>query len=122
WTTPYQLYTDIYTPRHVYGFDNVVRGEQRLGPKVIESYDKWTKNLTPALAVVNVRNRLLASWRWTLGVVPLAATAAVVLLLSLRGRLDRRWLLIAAAIISLHAVHVPYWYDGIMHYHYVFES
>jgi hypothetical protein len=36
--------------------------------------------------------------------------------------LDGRWWLIAAAILSLHAVHIPYWYDGIFHWHYVFES
>ena len=30
WRTPYQAYTDIYTPRHVYGFDNVVRGDARI--------------------------------------------------------------------------------------------
>ncbi|HAW30053.1 MAG TPA: hypothetical protein DCY03_18335, partial [Planctomycetaceae bacterium] len=55
WKMPYQLYTDLYTPRHVYGFDNVVRGEQKLGPKVLENYDKWAENLTPALAAQNVQ-------------------------------------------------------------------
>ena len=55
--SPYQLYTDIYTPRHVYGFNNVVRGEQRLGPRVLDNYDRWAKNLTPRLAVKNVIKR-----------------------------------------------------------------
>ena len=120
WTTPYQLYTDTYTPRHVYGFNNVVRGERRLGPRVLGNYDRWAENLTPALAVENVRNRLIASWQWTLGVVPLAVAA--VLFLVAGSEFGRRWWLIAAAIVSLHVVHIPYWYDGIMHYHYVFES
>ena len=70
--TPYQLYTDIYTPRHVYGFNNVVRGEQRLGPKVLDNYDHWAENLTPRLAVENVERsgpsrRLAGRWdrcRW----------------------------------------------------------
>ncbi len=120
WTTPYQLFTDIYTPRHVYGFNNVIRGEGRLGPKVLDNYDRWAENLTPALAARNVRNRLIASWQWTLGIVPLLLAAIVFLFHA--SLLERGWRLIAAAIVSLHAVHVPYWYDGIMHWHYVFES
>ena len=34
----------------------------------------------------------------------------------------RRWLPIVLAIVSLHLAHVPYWYAGIMNWHYVFES
>src|SRR5690606_21719037 len=37
--TPYSQYTALYTPRHVYGFHNVERGEKQLGPKVVENYD-----------------------------------------------------------------------------------
>lgn len=131
WTkSPYQLYTDVYSPRHVYGFNNVTRGEIALGernlPAVTRNYDSWAENLTPALAVQNVGQRLLASFRWTLGLVPLAW----ILLASSRLRLsplpDRNrntgWVLIAAGIVCLHAIHIPYWFDGIMHWHYVFES
>jgi len=32
------------------------------------------------------------------------------------------WWLIAAALLSLHAVHIPYWFEGIMGWHYVFET
>lgn len=117
--SPYQRYTDLYTPRHVYGFNNVVRGEQRLGPDVIESYDRWAENLTPSLAATNTLVRHLASWQWTLDLIPLAM-ATVVFLAQPFG--ERRWWLIFAAIVSLHAVHVPYWYTGIMGWHYVFES
>ncbi|QDT91967.1 ArnT family glycosyltransferase [Gimesia algae] len=120
WKMPYQLYTDIYTPRHVYGFDNVVRGEQQLGPKVLDNYDKWAENLTPALAAQNVHNRLLASLQWTLGLVPLALAGLLFLITECRRW--SRWWLIFASIVSLHVVHIPYWYDGIMHWHYVFET
>lgn len=120
WISPYQLYTDTYTPRHVYGFNNVVRGEQRLGPKVLDHYDRWAENLTPRLAARNVAKRTEASLRWTLGIVPLVL-AALALLLS-RGPANIRCRLIAAGIVSLHAVHVPYWFEGIMGWHYVFES
>ena len=133
-TTPYQRYTDIYTPRHVYGFNNVLRGERKLGPKVLENYDRWTENLAPrlwergdsgqlvpSLAVRNVKNRLWASLSWSLALVPLAM-ASVVFLVGGTPTSDRRWWLIAVAILSLHAAHVPYWYDGIMHWHYVFET
>lgn len=119
-TSPYQLYTDIYTPRHVFGFNNVVRGEQHLGPKVIEHYDRWAENLTPSLAASNAFTRGIASWLWTLDVLPLLFTAIVVT--SALKQLDRRWSLVAASILSLHAAHVPYWYVGIMGWHYVFET
>lgn len=118
--SPYQLYTGIYTPRHGYGFNNVERGERRLGPKVLENYDRWAENLTPQLAVRNSVRRVTTSLRWTLGIVPLAA-GMLVLLLS-RGVRNIPCRLIGAAIASLHAVHVPYWFEGIMGWHYVFES
>lgn len=128
--TPYQLYTNVYTPRHDYGFNNVIRGEQHLGPKVLDNYDRWAENLTPALAMRNVQRRLAASLRWTLGIVPLAMGAMALLLLRAgpRGTVDctrtsiTGWRLIGCAIVSLHAVHVPYWFEGIMGWHYVFES
>lgn len=120
WTMPYQLYTDLYTPRHVYGFNNVVRGEQKLGPKVLENYDKWAENLTPTLAAQNVQNRLLASLQWTLGIIPLGLAGLVFLLTECKRW--SRWWLVFASIVSLHLVHIPYWYDGIMHWHYVFET
>lgn len=118
--TPYQRYTDIYTPRHVYGFNNVVRGEQRLGPRVMDNYDRWAENLTPELAAENVGKRLIASTNWTLGIVPLCMVAVVFVVAV--PRTDGKSWLIFLAIVSLHAAHVPYWYDGIMHWHYVFES
>ena len=134
WATPYQRYTDIYTPRHVYGFNNVLRGEKKLGPKVIENYDRWTENLAPqmwernidgdvelSLLSRNVWNRLLASLKWSLAIVPLTM-GAVFFLISGVGRADNRWWLIAAAILTLHVAHVPYWYEGIMQWHYVFET
>lgn len=119
-TSPYQLFNDIYTPRHVYGFNNVVRGEQHLGPRVLDHYDRWAINLTPALAAENTKSRLLASWQWTVGLVPLLA-AVIVFVLTGSSR-DRRWWLILAAIVSLFAVHVPYWFVGMFNWHYVFET
>ncbi len=118
--SPYQVYTDTYTPRHVYGFNNVERGEKNLGPKVIDNYDRWAKNLTPELALENVKTRFLSSWRWTLGVVPLLISSVIYLLTPKAG--DHRWKLIALSILSLHLAHIPYWFDGIMGWHYVFET
>jgi len=119
--TPYQLYTDTYTPRHVYGFNNVARGQQRAGPRVMQSYDEWAKNLTPQLALENEKERLEASARWTLGLVPVAM-AGVIFLIAVFWSAETRWKLVALSIVSLHAVHVPYWFVGIMGLHYVFES
>lgn len=120
WLTPYSLYTETYTPRHVYGFNNVVWGENHPGPRVLENYDKWAENLTPNLAAANVQARLVASWKWTLGLVPLSLALAGGFVLW--RRLPWETWLVLAAIVSLHAVHIPYWYVGIEHYHYVFES
>lgn len=120
WSSPYQLYTDIYTPRHVYGFNNVIRGEERLSPKVIEGYDKWAENLTPELAAKNLNVRLVNSLLLTWDVLPLGMIA--VLWLGLFPKLDWRCRLPGLAIASLHAAHVPYWFAGIMGWHYVFES
>ena len=143
-TSPYQVFNDIYTPRHVYGFNNAVRGEQHLGPRVLDHYDRWAINLTPALAAENTQNRLLASWQWTVGLVPLLAAmivfvvngvgslfrggpAALVVETTSTGRLEKDsqplgWWMIFASIVSLFAVHVPYWFVGIFHWHYVFET
>ena len=118
--SPYQLYTDIYTPRHVYGFHNVERGDRHLGPKALDHYDRWAENLTLTLALKKMGIRLVASGRWTLGLVPLAFV--VVLLVWNWRRSSGDLKLIVASIVSLHVVHLPYWFEGIMGWHYVFES
>lgn len=118
--SPYQQFTDIYTPRHVYGFNNVVRGEKKLTPRVLDNYDRWAENLTPTLAARNVWKRHVASWQWTLGIIPLLAGSVVIVMAPPRCR--GPWWLIPAGIVSLHAVHVPYWFVGMFDWHYVFES
>lgn len=120
WETPYALYTEIYTPRHRYGFNNAIRGERADGPRVIQKYDSWALNLTPELAAGNTARRLVASWEWTLGLVPLtlALAAGVVWW----PHLNAGTRLMLAGIVSLHAAHVPYWFVGMQDYHYVFES
>ena len=118
--SPYQLYTDVYTPRHVYGFNNVERGEQHLGPKVLDNYDRWAENLTLPLAIRKMGVRAVASGRWTLGLVPMAFV--VVWIIWNWRRWSGDFQLIVASIVSLHIVHLPYWFEGIMGWHYVFES
>lgn len=118
--TPYSIYNDIYTPRHVYGFNNAIRGERESGPLVSDAYDRWAKNLTPEIAIENVQTRLINSLRWTLGFLPLVAAGIVFLFTRTSG--DRRWILIALSVVSLHIAHIPYWFSGIMGWHYVFES
>lgn len=128
--TPYQLYTELLTPRHMYGFDNVKRAEPFLlenGHRILNHYDRWAVNLDAELAVKNVGTRFLASWQWTLGLSALIVSGCVVLASGFSRRteaspLPARWWLIPSAILTLHLVHVPYWYDGILHWHYVFES
>lgn len=138
--SPYSLYTELFTPRHMYGFNNVVRAEPLQTERVLKHYDEWAENLTPALAARNVGVRWRASWQWTQGLVALLISFPVFVagcVANLRRAstmtthgLDEPatesasggWLLVLAAILSLHAAHVPYWFDGIMQWHYVFES
>lgn len=120
WVSPYQLYTDTYTPRHVYGFNNVARGERRAGPKVLDDYDRWAENLDGALAAKNVRLRLGHSLLWTWDALPLAMLGIVAA--GTFWNWDVRRQLVIWSIVSLHAAHIPYWYTGIMHWHYVFET
>ena len=119
--TPYQLYTELFTPRHMFGFNNVERAQPLVTNRTLENYDQWAENLDSALAIQNVGNRFLASWQWTLGLVAIVLLGTVFVTGAWRN-LDGRWWLILAAILSLHMVHIPYWYDGIFHWHYVFES
>ncbi|MCY2967703.1 MAG: glycosyltransferase family 39 protein, partial [Planctomycetota bacterium] len=118
--TPYGMYTRVYTPRHGYGFNNVTRGERQLGPRVIENYDRWADNLTGELALRNAKYRLLASAMMTLGILPLVF--GTVLGLVFWRQLPVGAKLCLASIVSLHIAHIPYWFDGILHFHYVFES
>ncbi len=119
-TSPYQVYTDIYTPRHGFGLNNAIRGEQHLGPKVLESYDTWAENLTPAGAWQNVFNRLIATALFTVD-MPLLLIAFILGTVLWPG-MTTAWKLVSAAIVSLHAFHWPYWYVGIFGWHYVFET
>jgi hypothetical protein len=119
----YQLYTDTWTPRHRFGFHNVEIGSQLAGPKVLESYDRWATDLTATKAAENVSNRIIASTQWTLGVGSLLfLLLAAIPSMMPRQRCDIRMTLIGCSVLSLHLVHIPYWYDGILHWHYVFET
>lgn len=117
----YQLYTDTWTPRHRYGFDNANVDPALPESKVLQAYDNWAENLTIAKAQSNVAQRTLYSLRWTLGIAALTFCIIAALAACLDGQ-DRRPLLLLCAVLTLHAVHIPYWYDGIMHWHYVFET
>jgi len=119
--TPYELYATTYIPRHTYGFNNAVRGERNRGPKVLDNYDRWAANLTPSLATENGLKRAAASAQWTLGPVPLALAMIAFLLVAV-WQVDWRWRFAAASVVSLHAVHVPFWLAGIMNWNYVFET
>jgi len=120
-TSAYQYYTDTWTPRHRFGFNNARSSAPP--SSVLATYDAWATNLTPTAAALNVQQRLTASAQWTLGIpaLLLLIPAALPLCLSADER-ARRLRLLLAAVLSLHAVHIPYWYDGILHWHYVFET
>jgi hypothetical protein len=129
--TAYQEYTDTFTPRHRYGFNNGATRAADDDSKVLTKYDKWATNLTPAVAAENVSNRLIASLQWSLAVFPLLFGIGVAAQLcapqSTQGDnvtvVQRTGLrLLFASVLTLHLVHVPYWFVGIMHWHYVFET
>lgn len=118
--TPYALYTQIYTPSHIYGFNNRIYGEQHQGPRVIRRYDEWAENLTWKTALHKARDRLIENANWTLGLIPIALILAA-------GLWTWRWQLaelriFPAALLSLSVAHIPYWFDGMFGFHYIFES
>ena len=119
----YQHYTDTWTPSHRFGFNNVELGQQVAGPKTLKAYDRWATNLTPGKAAENLWYRTIASSQWSLGITALlfAVICAMPSCCRWSGG-DNRIGLVGLSMVSLHLVHIPYWYDGIMHWHYVFET
>jgi hypothetical protein len=124
WTrSAYQYYTDTWTPRHRFGFNNAEIGAKRAGREVLSAYDRWATNLTVEKSLQNVGNRIIASFQWTLGIGALAFGLIAALPSCVpRGKNELRISLVLCSVISLHAVHIPYWFDGILHWHYVFET
>jgi hypothetical protein len=118
--TPYGLYTRIYSPNHAYGFHNVSRGRDQVGPKVLDNYNRWAEELTVRRALELLGRRAAASALWSTGRVTLAwlVPVFVVMLAWLPGT----WRLLAAAVLGLHAVYFPFGFEGIFELSYVFES
>ncbi len=119
----YQYYTDTWTPSHRFGFNNVEIGQAAAGPKTLKAYDRWATNLTLRKSLENVWQRTIASSQWSLGIA--AVLFAVICALPsccVWSGGDLRIGLVSLSIVTLHLFHIPYWYDGIMHWHYVFET
>ena len=119
----YQYYTDTWTPSHRFGFNNAEIGQQMAGPRTLKAYDRWATNLTPRKAAENLLYRTVASSQWSLGIT--ALLFAVICALPSCCRCSgggAQTGLVGLSIVSLHVVHIPYWYDGILHWHYVFET
>ena len=131
--TAYGKYTEEFTPRHRFGFNNAVDTPTSKGPPAVKSYDEWATNLTASKAAENVWNRLYASFQWTLAVIPLVFGLLMAAPILLRAQMKQSEFsgeteqlltnkhstlflrLLACSILTLHAVHIPYWYDGILH-------
>ena len=126
WTrSAYQYYTETWTPSHRFGFNNAAIGAREAGPHVLKAYDRWASenNLTVDKARENIGNRIIGSAQWTLGIASLLflTIAAIPSCIPIRGA-DRRLTLLLCSVLCLHIVHIPYWYVGILHWHYVFET
>jgi len=117
---PYSQFEEVYTPKHTYGFHNVERGAGKRQKQTFANYDNWAENLTLETAVAKLGKRLVASLRWTWGIVPLTMAGLFGLVLAVVAR--NRWTMIAASLFTIYLVHLPYWYTGIQDWHYVFES
>lgn len=118
----YQQYTQIYTPRHSFGFhqsenENRPSDHQQ---KVLTTYNEWAVELDTTLAISNAVQRLKGSLEWSLGLIPLAMTG-VIWLFTFPWQ-SRTVQLIGASIVSLNLAHIPYWLDGMLGHHYVLES
>jgi hypothetical protein len=122
WTSAYSRYNELYTPRHVLGFHQT---RAKLSPALhrpawLADYDDWARDLDLSLALSNVGDRLRGSWEWSLGLIPLLG-AAVYFVLTIR-RQNLGSVLIFCSIVCLHLAYFPYWLNGILKFHYVFES
>ena len=116
---PYFEYTQLYTPRHAFGFGNGQKKPDE--PKlVLKEYNEWAKDLDGPLAIANAEQRLRECVNWTLG-TPALIFGSLLFLLGLKRHNRFVWLLFASSL-SLHIAHIPYWLTGILGYHYVFES
>ena len=134
--TAYQEYTERYTPRHRYGFSNGTEQTSTHGPAAVQKYDEWAENLTLSVAIRNVGQRAFASFQWSLSMFPLLFGVLLCLPCLAKGlqqdsadeeeiahaRRRSHLRLLAFSVVSLHTVHVPYWFNGIMEWHYVFET
>lgn len=120
WLTPYSLYNATYTPSHVYGFDNVTRGQGQYAPRAIRSYEEWAENLTPEGACANTLRRSVSLARWSGGLILMVVLIAA----TWWGRRDlpAGWHLWPLSITGLLAAYFGYWFDGIQHWHYAYEA
>ena len=117
--TPYTQFNRIHTPRHAYGFGNGSRVS--VDPeRVFRDYDGWADDLNWSRAIENARKRFWSGWQWSLGIVPLMLAGLAFLFSWSTWSLGLR--LCSLSIVSLHAVYFPYWLDGMLSHHYVFES
>jgi hypothetical protein len=117
---PYAQFQEVYTPKHIYGFNNVERGMGQRQKEVYAKYDDWAENLTPKSAREKAATRFVSSLKWTWGIVPLTMAGLFCLVLSVELR--NRWTMMLAVIVSIYLAHMPYWFTGIQDWHYVFES
>jgi len=118
--TPYQLYTQLHTPRHAFGFQQAQGLSAGSSRQILTRYNDWAENLNGPLAITRSLQRLRGSLAWSLGIVPLTMTA-VFFLLTFPWQL-RGMQLILMSIVCLHLAHVPYWLSGMLEHHYVLES
>jgi len=118
--TPYQQYTAIYTPRHAFGFHQGTDSVSETDPRILTEYNDWAQELDLPLAVSNVIQRFRGSLAWGLGLVPLLLTFIYLLWTWNRQPLPVQ--LLFGSMLCLHLAHIPYWLNGMLEHHYVFEA
>lgn len=120
--TPYQRYTELYTPRHAFGFHQTTEDAvpQAASRQLQISYNNWAEELDLPRAVSNSILRWRGSLSWGLGLIPLLMT--LIVMLGTFSRQSRPVQLVIASICCLHLAHVPYWLTGMLEHHYVFEA
>jgi hypothetical protein len=120
WTTPYTQYQEVYTPCHRYGFNNVERGSLVHCEKSLRDYDGWAENLTPTLALRHAERRYLGASSYTLNTFVVGLSVLPFFVYAVQSYV--RLLLLPGLIASVHLIYFPYWYEGILGWHYVFET
>lgn len=121
---PFDLYADIHTPYHRYGFDQWLKHHnESYGPRVDKYFNEYYHNHTLLTAFEFAGVRLAGFTEFLFGSITLGAALLMYWFWSLRKKYSAD-ILIFSFWAALQAVHFPHFYPGIMSFgsNYLYEA